>query len=346
VTPIRRASRGAVLEWSRDALYAGLRTAEDEIVIASPFITRQIARRVMQKAGASKANKLRLLTCLSPAATATGVLDRDALLDLLRGGWDLRTGRNLHAKVALVDRSWGLLGSGNLTTRGLGGEEIGGNAELGVVLSTAQVVQAHRIVDKWWKEAKPVDQTMIESCPPRSRRRSGGKSAFGPHLGSKSEHSEDRSPRGHTGFWLKMVYDSEERRGSAWWRRQDWLSDRHLLREGGRPILQPTYREGDLLVLYVVGRGCPAIVEVTRPAEFEPQRVREDPGSRPDDWRRWGWVTEMVCRHSVPLEQALGLEDIEVASSSVKRRGRIRLSPEQFALARAELLYRGRKKGS
>jgi hypothetical protein len=79
---------------------------------------------------------------------------------------------------------------------------------------------------------------------------------------------------------------------------------------------------------------------VTRPAEFEPGRVRKDPGSRPDDWRRWGWVTEMVGRHSVPLNEAPTLGDIEVATSSVKRHGRIRLSPEQFALARSELLRR------
>jgi len=334
------------LEWSRDELYAGVRTAEDEILIVSPFITREIAKQVAQRAGASKAKKLRLLTCLSPAATAAGVLDRDALLDLLRARWELRTGRNLHAKVTLVDREWGLLGSGNLTVRGLGGEEIGGNAELGAVLSATQVARAHRIVGRWWKEAKPIDQAMVEACPPRSRGGSGKRSAIGPDLGSKPESSEGRPSRGHTGFWLKMVYDSEERRGSEWWTHQDWLSDRHLLREGKRPILQPTYRKGDLLVLYVVGRGCPAIVEVTRTAEFEPKLVREDPGSRPDDWSRWGWVTKMVCRHSVPLDKAPTLGDIGVATSSVRRHGRIRLSPEQFARARTELLHRDRKKGS
>jgi phospholipase D-like protein len=328
------------LEWSRDELYAGIRSAENEILIVSPFITREIARQVAQRAGASKAKTLRLLTCLSPAATTAGVLDRDALLDFLGAGWDLRTGRNLHAKVALVDREWGLLGSGNLTTKGLGGEEIKGNAELGVVLATAQVARAHRIASKWWKEAKPIDQAMIEACPPKSRGGTGKRSAVGPDLGSKPKHSEDRPPRGHTGFWLKMVYDAEERRGLEWWTRQDWLSDRHLLREGKRPILQPTYREGDLLVLYVVGRGCPAIVEVTRTAEFEPKLVQEDPGSRPDDWRRWGWVTKIACRHSVPLDKAPTLGDIDVATSSVKRHGRIRLSPEQFALARSELLRR------
>jgi hypothetical protein len=236
---MRRAPSGSVLQWSRDELYAGVRAAKSEIVIVSPYISRGVAMHVAQVAGASKAKTLRLLTCLSPAATAAGVLDRDALFDLLRAGWELRTGRNLHAKVALVDREWGLIGSGNLTARGLGGEEIKGNAELGVVLSTTQVARTHRIVARWWKEAEPIDEAMIESCPPRSRGRGAKQTAVGPDLGSQRESFEDRPPRDHTGFWLKMVYDAEERRGAEWWKRQDWLSDRHLLREGGRPILQP-----------------------------------------------------------------------------------------------------------
>ncbi len=184
---------------------------------------------------------------------------------------------------------------------------------------------------------RPGDDRIL---PPRSRGGGGRRFAVGPDLGSKPKRSEGRPSRGHTGFWLKMVYDSEERRGLEWWTRQDWLNDRHLMRGGKRPILRPSYREGDLLVLYVVGRGCPAIVEVTRPAEFEPERVRADPGSRPDDWRLRGWVTKMVCRQSVSLVDAPTLRDIEVAASSVKRRGRIRLRPEQFALARSELLRR------
>jgi len=135
-----------------------------------------------------------------------------------------------------------------------------------------------------------------------------------------------------------MVYDRRERRGPEWWESHEWVSDRHLLRDGERPILRPSYQEGDLLVLYVVGRGCPAIVEVTRVAEFEPERVRDDPDAQPDDWERWGWVTEVKCLHSVPLDEAPRLHEINVASSSVKRHGHIQLSPEQLALARAALL--------
>jgi len=335
---MRRAARGSVLEWSRDEIYAGLDRAAKEIVIVSPFISAEIGLEVAQRAGASKARSLRLLTCLSPAATAAGVLDREALLGLLRADWELRSARNLHAKAALVDREWGVIGSGNLTVRGLGGEEIRANAELGVVLSREQVGVAGRIVSRWWKEAEPIGQEEIESCLPPQRGRGGRRSAIGPDVGRKPASVPKRADRERTGFWLKMIYDREERRGPEWWNSHEWLSDRHLLRNGNRPILQPSYQQGDLLVLYVVGRGCPAIVEVTRPAEYEPERVRDDPDAQAGDWKRWGWVTEVRCRHSVPVEEAPTLGEIGVESASVKRRGRIQLQPDQFSRARSALL--------
>ncbi len=56
----------------------------------------------------------------------------------------------------------GLVGSGNLTGSGLGGEQ-GGNVELGVVLSPSQVGAASELVAKWWEKADPVDAQAIES---------------------------------------------------------------------------------------------------------------------------------------------------------------------------------------
>ena len=117
------------------------------------------------------------------------------------------------------------------------------------------------------------------------------------------------------------------------------MSDRHVLQDG-KPIWRPSYQLDDLLVLYVVGVSCPAIVKVTRPAEFEPERVRDDPDSQLDEWKRWGWVTEVECLRSVPIDEAPSLKDFRVASPSVKQHGHIQLSPQQFALARSALLDR------
>jgi hypothetical protein len=137
-----------------------------------------------------------------------------------------------------------------------------------------------------------------------------------------------------------MVYDRQERRGPEWWTTHTWVSDRHIFRNG-KTIWRPSYELDDLLVLYVVGVSCPAIVRVTRKAEFEPERVREDPDAQPDDWERWGWVTEVECLISKPVSEAPVLREVGVASSSVKRHGHIELSPRQFALARAALLAHG-----
>jgi len=331
-----RANSKSVIEWSRDELYARLQAATSEVFIASPFLSAEVAHQVVLRTAASGAGRFRLLTCLSPAATSQGVLDPQGLLELAEAGWELRSGRNLHAKVSLVDRRWGLIGSGNLTVRGLGGEDVRASAELGVVLSRSQVREAEEIALRWWEEAESIGPEEIEKCPPRRRRQGRQRSAVGPDLGQKD--ALEGTPEQRSGIWLKMIYDRTETRGPEWWDSHGWVSDRHLLREGDRPILRPSYQEGDLLVLYVVGRGCPAIVEVTRAAEFEPERVREDPDAQPDDWKRWGWVTEVHCIHSVPVEQAPSLRDIGVASASVKRHGHIQLGPQQLARARAALL--------
>lgn len=332
---------GTVLDWARDEIFARIRAARREVTLASPFISAEIAREIATHAAASEARRLQLLTCLSPVATANGVLDPEALLTLLEAGWELRSGRNLHAKATLVDRSWGLVGSGNLTVRGLGGERIPGNAELGVVLSKPQVEETQRVIRRWWKEAKPFDATDVERCPKPRRRGGYGGRALGPDLGrDKSRLPPTSRARGSsTGFWLKMIYgDPRGGRRPGWWTSHGWVSDRHILRPGKKPIWRPTYGLGDLLVLYVVGRACPAVVEVTRTAEYEPERVRDDPDSEPEDWTRWAWVTEMRPLYSVPVEDAPSLSTIGVGSASVKRHGHIRLTRGQFSLAREAIL--------
>lgn len=339
-----RAKRGAVLDWTRDEVYAGIEAARREVFLVSPYISAEIAREVVLRAAASRARRFRLLTCLSPAATSSGVLDPDALLEFLDNGWTLRSGRDLHAKATLVDRGWGVIGSGNLTVCGLGGESTPANAELGVVLGKNQVAEAERVLARWWKRAKAVDAAAVARCPKPARRRGGGRSgALGPNLGRRKNGgpNPDRARLKSTGLWLKMVYDRDEARGPQWWVSHRWVSDSHTIRADGKVVGRPTYAVDDLLVLYVVGRACPAVMRVTRTAEYEPRRVRRDPGSRPDDWRRWGWVTEVEPVHSVALAKAPKLAQIDVKASSVGQHSHIKLLPEQFALARRAILGLG-----
>jgi phosphatidylserine/phosphatidylglycerophosphate/cardiolipin synthase-like enzyme len=192
-----RAARGTILAWARDEVYAAIGAAAEEVFVVSPFVSAGIAREISLRAGATDAQTLRLLTWLSPAATATGVLDPGALLELLDSKWEIHSGRNLHAKAVFVDGKWGLVGSGNLTSKGFGGEGTRGNAELGVVLSRSQVRKGLEIASRWWKEAKPIGRKEIEKCPRPSRGSGRRRSAIGPDLGQGAPVPEERPWRSH-----------------------------------------------------------------------------------------------------------------------------------------------------
>jgi hypothetical protein len=56
------------------------------------------------------------------------------------------------SSLSIVDESWGLVGSGNLTNAGLCGTDQG-HMEFGVVLSPAQIDSAFSIYEGWWCEA-------------------------------------------------------------------------------------------------------------------------------------------------------------------------------------------------
>jgi phosphatidylserine/phosphatidylglycerophosphate/cardiolipin synthase-like enzyme len=77
-----------------------------------------------------------------------------ASTSFVAAGFEIRSLRNLHAKVLLTDDRWGLIGSGNLTVAGANG----GNAELGITLSAAQTQIARRDhFERWWEAGQPLD---------------------------------------------------------------------------------------------------------------------------------------------------------------------------------------------
>jgi hypothetical protein len=129
-----------------------------------------------------------------------------------------------------------------------------------------------------------------------------------------------------------LYYD--ERDLDRWWEKMTWVSDVHRLRKGdGEPLLRPTYRVGDLLVLYLVGQACPAIAEVRREAIFDPARVERD--SNRSDSNRWGWLTEVRVIHKTAtgLDGAPDLDQLQVSPSSVRQHGHIRISAAAYARA-------------
>lgn len=86
-----------------------------------------------------------------------GALNPGALRLLKDEGWEIRSIRNLHAKLSIVDGFWGLVGSGNLTNAGLG-STAKGNVELGVTLSPEQIDAASSIYEGWWREADEITE--------------------------------------------------------------------------------------------------------------------------------------------------------------------------------------------
>ena len=340
----KRARAGVLLDIARDDLVESVRRAERRTWLTSPFLSTSVAELVAEAAIFSGVADLRFITALGADPVRRGVLSVKGLESLQKAGFDLRSVPNLHAKAAVVDNDWGLAGSGNLTVSGLGGSERG-NVELGIVLTVAQVAVAARYFKGWWKLAEPIlvgDLAYYRRWSPK-RGIGAAKKDRGPVHGTPiplppgrefSRLKAERTPRHpDRGYWLKMLY-YDGRDLSRWWEEMTWVSDVHTRRKrDGEPLGRPTYRVGDLLVLYLVGEVCPAIAEVTRKAEFEPKRVRRE--SSRSDADRWGWVTEVriIHKNASGLDGAPDLDRLQIAPSSVRQHGHIRISAAAYARA-------------
>src|SRR4051794_29094916 len=110
---------GDLLPVARDLLLAALVRARQSSWLASPFLSEEVARAIAAEARAGRARDRRLLTALTERSVVSGYLSARGLQRLLDAGWTVRSVPNLHAKVSIMDRSWGLVGSGNLTGAGL-----------------------------------------------------------------------------------------------------------------------------------------------------------------------------------------------------------------------------------
>src|SRR5215212_1987766 len=259
---------GSFVTFAREELLAGVAAAEERVWLASPFLTAPIAARIADAAAEAEAGDLRFLTALVPRSVQAGVLSTTGLSVLLEAGFEIASIPNLHAKVCLVDASWGLVGSGNLTGTGLGGEE-GGDLELGVRLAAGQIQEAGAIVVDWWDRADPVSQTQIDtyatlpkfSSPPAQPPVIGKPLELVGSLGLESLLAEDEATATERSYWIKSNYHRAD--DAQWWHR-NWISD---WRQG-------PYEVGDLIVLYLSARdggpaSCPAVVEVASPSRHD-----------------------------------------------------------------------------
>lgn len=326
---------GSLVGAGLDEIVRALRRSRKTVEIATPFMSHPVAALLVRET--AQVRQRRLLVALNDAAVQGGYLDPRGIEEFVDSDFEVRSLRNLHAKVVVADRRWALVGSGNLTVAGSNG----GNAELGVVLAPGQARRAavdH--FDRWWAAAEPLDVARLRalrgtrrpsSLERRQRRGQGG--FFKAEPGAELEAFVDDPSRG--GYWLKIMHHRPERESVTKWRGDFWISDVHRLRPtDGTPLLKPSYRIGDRLVIYLSREGrraCPAIVRVTQLPRYDPALVRRE--GRAGDYKKWSWVTEVTGERVVAMKHAPTLADLGISAASVRQHSRIRLSHRQFRRA-------------
>jgi hypothetical protein len=330
------APAGSLLGTSLKDMAIACRQAESSVDLATPFLSADVAAFLTRACDASQAKQRRFLTASNTAAIEGGYLDSDGVAEFAAAGFEIRSVRNLHAKILLTDDRWGLVGSGNLTVAGANG----GNAELGVALNATQTLAAReQHFERWWVAGEPIDLQWMRAIErrrkrsPQRRRREGRGGLF------EGEEGVDlrsfRRERNGSGYWLKILYSTQARMTARHWRRRMWVSDRHTERSnGGVPLRRPSYKVGDHLVIYVTRgerQACPAVVRVAEEPVFDPALVAREVSAA--DAQKWSWVTWVEPVASTALAQAPTLAQIGVSSQSVRQQGHIHLSRQEYLRA-------------
>lgn len=322
--------RGQLIPFARDELMRRIEGAEERIWLSSPFLSFPVAKQIAEAADKSTAPDRRLITALDERSVAVGVLDPRALERLHEAKFQIGNIENLHAKVSLVGSGWGLVGSGNLTGKGLGDEEGGGNHELGAILTAKQIQEASAVFADWWKQARKVsaDEIAKYKLVPRIRfdrrkpRRGASRSTLPVANVARlrqflaDELDSDRR------YWVDANYHSPK--AETWWHRE-WIS--------GQP--EVAYDKGDAIVIYLgVKNGgpkrCPAIVQATTTTEANAAWVAKQRDDDPEAPKRWPNVTHTaILGEILPVTAGVPLELIGKTGKSL-RRGFLEITREEF----------------
>lgn len=311
-----------LLTGAAEELYEALAGAQQSVQLVSPFLSMAVAIQLASKAEASPA-RWSLLTRLDPSAVAGGFLSTGGIRRLIEAGVEVRTAPRLHAKVYLVDHTFGLVGSANLTGSGLG-STLTPNLELSVRLQADAVVEATRQVATWWNDAKPVlghDLTELEA---EARKLPRAALVSLPELvgnGSNSALVDLLADARLVNLWVKAQYGEPD---ADQWREEFWFSSR-----GDRV---PSFKAGDLVLIYARDvHACYAIVEVVDSPHNDPQFVLTH-GRPISEAERWPWVNRTVPR-LVPTDgRMVSPQDLGFTGQSLQG-GHKRLDLAEFAAA-------------
>jgi len=157
-------------ESNQEILKKRISGATSEIMLCSGWITSGMLRRVIDKSTAKKIRegrlRLRVMIRLGDPVdvkiTDPGVF---GFLDELGPGASLKYHPRLHAKMYMVDDSWALVGSFNLTGGGFGSEEYpGGNPETGFEFTEPGALkQVRERFDELWnrEDLRPLSKSLL-----------------------------------------------------------------------------------------------------------------------------------------------------------------------------------------
>ena len=156
VTRPSGASNTVVGEISRE-----VSKAQQEILIASPWITHIIEELSNFKRESGKKANIRVITRLIREDIEKGVTNLDKLRVLRdRFGADIRYNNGLHAKIIVIDNSVAIISSANLTKKGLSV-----NYEAGICLRERRIInEVTQFFNDIWKESQPLTQQAIENA--------------------------------------------------------------------------------------------------------------------------------------------------------------------------------------
>jgi len=328
--------QGQLIPFARDRLMEKIASAEKRIWLASPFLSFPVAKQIAEAANKSTAQDRKLLTALDERSVAVGVLDPRALEQLHNAKFQIRDIENLHAKVSLIGPGWGLVGSGNLTGKGLGDEEGGGNHELGAILTAKQIHEASGFFVGWWKKAREVsaDEIAEYKLVPRVKfdRKKPKRGKSRPVLPvtnvARLQQLLDEELDGRRRYWVDANYHNPK--AQTWWH-QGWIS--------GQP--EVAYSEGDMIVIYLGGKNrgpksCPAIVRATTDTNTDEAWVAAH-REIAKDAERWPNYTLTEVLGEVPITYGVALELIKRTGESL-RRGYLEITRVEFeTLARSML---------
>lgn len=304
-----------------DALFAALEKAGGDVLLSSPYLTLDVAKRLAGIASNSKFDWL-LLTRLDAPAVANGYLSVEGLDALLDARVRLVDCQRLHAKVYLVGDGFGLVGSANLTGSGLG-TATAKNLEITVRLDPSQVPAIRDQLRKWETTGKIVDSARLITLAkeaeglPRSRRTPSSRTgATAPTTADVEQLLADAR---HRQLWAKGHYGDAYLDG---WRKKSWFSSPAKAR--------PRFAPSDLVVIYsLAARGVYAVVEVVDEAVEDSAFVAEQLGSH-EAGDRWPYVNRTVPR-LVPERLILVTPDQLGFSGQGVQNGHRKLTLSEFA---------------